>query len=255
VPEVAAVAVYTATAATSRPASGAGHGPRLTATKPTTRCLARDELVAARRSTACSSAAARACTFAIAVVASSVKAWNRSSPAGDSSPAFVHATIITPQAPLDDDRAAGGSLHAEPPEGGPARGHQFLYQRRIHRRPAPDHPLERVDELCHIGDAALQQVPGAMPARQQVHCVLDFNALAQQDVVIGQDEPCAAHIHPTIIGRTAVAASAPRALTNFLRRPTGVPMEGLLRELELDRVQRIGSAQQAAIAVRAGGAR
>jgi hypothetical protein len=32
-------------------------------------------------------------------------------------------------------------------------------------------------------------------------------------------------------------------------------MEGLLRELELDRAERIGSAQQAAIAVRAGGAR
>jgi signal transduction histidine kinase len=44
-----------------------------------------------------------------------------------------------------------------------ARRYELLHERRIDHRPALDDPLERLDELVHVGDAALEQV-AARPA-------------------------------------------------------------------------------------------
>ena len=61
----------------------------------------------------------------------------------------------------------------------PARGHQLPNQRRVHDRAAPGDPLQRVQELFHIGDAALEQVADAISASQQLHRVLDLSVSGQ----------------------------------------------------------------------------
>ena len=61
----------------------------------------------------------------------------------------------------------------------PAGGHQLPDQRRVHDRAASGDPLQRVQELVHIGDAALEQVADAASASQQLHRVLDLGVSGQ----------------------------------------------------------------------------
>jgi hypothetical protein len=67
-----------------------------------------------------------------------------------------------------------------------AGDHQLGHQRRVHPRPAPGDPLQGVDELLHIGDAAFEQVPDPLAAGQQRHRVLDLHVGRQhQDGGLG----------------------------------------------------------------------
>lgn len=52
---------------------------------------------------------------------------------------------------------------------------KLLNKRRIHDRTASDDPLERLDEVGDVRDTPLQQVSDALPAGEQVHCMLDLD--------------------------------------------------------------------------------
>src|SRR5690348_6784245 len=57
----------------------------------------------------------------------------------------------------------------------PPRCDQFLDYGRINDRAALDNPLNHLDEVVDVGDAALQQVTAAFSVREQIHRVLDLD--------------------------------------------------------------------------------
>jgi len=61
----------------------------------------------------------------------------------------------------------------------PPGGDELLHERRVDDRSALDHPLQRLHELPHVRDAALQQVAGALAAREQVHRLFDLGVSRQ----------------------------------------------------------------------------
>jgi EmrB/QacA subfamily drug resistance transporter len=58
--------------------------------------------------------------------------------------------------------------------GAPGRD-ELLDEQRIHHRAPPHDPVERLDEVGHVGDPALEQVAAALPAGQQIHGLLDLD--------------------------------------------------------------------------------
>jgi hypothetical protein len=103
---------------------------------------------------------------------------------------LLHRALGDPQPPGDAGVGAalghqGEHLPLPRAEGGkgvvPVTGrHQLGHQRRVDHRPALGDPLEGVDELLHVGDAALEQVPDPPAAGQQLHGVVDLD-MGRQD--------------------------------------------------------------------------
>ena len=57
----------------------------------------------------------------------------------------------------------------------PARGDELLDESRIHDRGAADDPLQRLEELVHIRDPALEQIADSLTAGQKLHRVLHLD--------------------------------------------------------------------------------
>jgi len=53
--------------------------------------------------------------------------------------------------------------------------HEFLNQSRVDHRPATAHSSDGIEELIDVGNATLEQVAGAAPAREQRHRVLHLD--------------------------------------------------------------------------------
>ena len=64
---------------------------------------------------------------------------------------------------------------------GSAGGKQLLNERGIDDRSSVNDPFERLDELVHIGDAALQQVAAALAAGEQVRRLLDLDVSGENE--------------------------------------------------------------------------
>ena len=55
----------------------------------------------------------------------------------------------------------------------------MLDERRIHGRASPDDPVERLNEVVHVGDVALQQITAALSAGQEIHRVLYLDMIGE----------------------------------------------------------------------------
>ena len=64
---------------------------------------------------------------------------------------------------------------------GATGGDELLDERWIDDRRSLDDPLERLDELVHVGHAALQQVAAALAAREQVRRLLDLDVRGENE--------------------------------------------------------------------------
>ena len=62
-----------------------------------------------------------------------------------------------------------------------ASGHELLHERRVHDRRAFDDPLERLDELVHIGHATLEQVAAPLATGEQRGRPLHLDVGGQRD--------------------------------------------------------------------------
>ena len=60
-----------------------------------------------------------------------------------------------------------------------ARGDELLHERGVDGGAALQDAVERVEELVHVRDPALQEVAAALAAREQVHRVLDVDVRRQ----------------------------------------------------------------------------
>jgi hypothetical protein len=69
----------------------------------------------------------------------------------------------------------------------PAGRHQLLHQRRIHHRTTLGDPLQRLNELHHVGDPAFEQVANPPAAGQQLHRVLDLGMRRQDQDARGRE--------------------------------------------------------------------
>ena len=57
----------------------------------------------------------------------------------------------------------------------PACRYEFGHQSRVDHRGSPGDPLQRIDEIGDVGDAALEQITDAVTGSQQVHRIVDGN--------------------------------------------------------------------------------
>jgi membrane-associated phospholipid phosphatase len=118
---------------------------------------------------------------------------------------------------------------------------KFLDEDRIHDRGAADDPLQRLDEVVDVGNAALQQVAAALTAGEQVHRVLDLDVRRQdQDGdhgELGTDHPGRVQAFGGMAGRHPdvhdhqLRILLPHQL-HELRGVTGLPDHGKARALE-----------------------
>ena len=62
-----------------------------------------------------------------------------------------------------------------------ARRNEPLHERGVDGGAAFQYAVERIEELVLVGDPALQEVAAALPAREQVHRVLDVDMRRQHE--------------------------------------------------------------------------
>ena len=98
-------------------------------------------------------------------------------------PSVTHSSreiplLERPSAMSESTSRSRGDQYVERIAGAAGRD-EFGDENGIHDRTAPHDPLQRLDELIHVGDPALQQVAAALTAGEQVHRVLDHGVRGQ----------------------------------------------------------------------------